>query len=1049
MEDDTKKPDSNSETIEEIMRARGRLDQVIEEKFKKKMTILFSDICGYTKYMDTKGDIAGRAWVQRHHDIVIPLIEEYGGNVLDIMGDGIMASFSTTLSAVKATIAIQKGLETYNNQTNPADEIHVSMGINTGEILVDGTHIAGDVVNVASRIESQADRDQILISKSAYEDVSGSDDVLCRAHATVSVKGKPQPLELYRVVWRDEEIILSKEPRVRTDMAVEEKEIRKPISVLQLEMTRDDDRLKISVSEQMAGEVSTIRHYEEIPIHIDKIGVRCNEIVATLNNANRKGHLTRDVLMKLREVGQVFRDELFTLDVKDKLKEAKADHLIVNIDDQLVHIPWELLHDGTQFLCQRFNMGRLVKTRQAVPGSKTRLLARPLKMLVISDPKGDLQGAYEEGTQIRDYMDRKKDLVSVSLRSDDIKPDYLRKKLRNFDLIHFAGHAEYNPKNPGESGWQLTDGIIKAQDITMMSGTAAMPALIFSNACQSARTEEWNLKQHFQNEIFGLANAFLLTGAKHYVGTFWEVLDKPSRLFALEFYKQLLEGVTIGEAIRLSRLELIKKYGEETIVWASYLLYGDPTFNYLDQIKEMGVPDKEASEVFTPKVETEVRAREEEITFGEAKARKVSKGWWGAVAGVIILALLLFGYLGIFKTGTGEYENLALTHYQAGKYAEAIEACEKLQNNNPGLRLTYVILGNIRFMEGDLKRAEALFEQALKAEKGTEGQKAEALMGLGRIASVRNNTAQALDYYQQAAKLAPDTGQAYASQAILLNNEGRYDEALSLFKKANALSPDDRGLKAIANNTVNKIALSKDEEKQKRIDKLVQELLSSMEKPIASVQWDGWTSLPLTLWMMDFETRGHNLQEGKETIIASCIVDHLIEKSRAQIVERAILDKLMKELKLSTTKLVDRSTALSLGKIMAARLILSGQVFHSGSESQITIRFIETETGQITGAVNEVFGSAVPPSTIADKLSGIIVEKLKSLYPLKGKISEINGNEITLNIGKRQGVKVKQPFKVKDTDWVLEVFEVEPEFSTAKLMKGAEGIKTGLRVEAL
>ena len=79
------------------MRERERLDQIIEETFKKKRAIIFSDVCGFTQYMDKMGDIRGRAWIQKHHDIVLPLIEAHNGKVLDIMGDGVMASFPETL----------------------------------------------------------------------------------------------------------------------------------------------------------------------------------------------------------------------------------------------------------------------------------------------------------------------------------------------------------------------------------------------------------------------------------------------------------------------------------------------------------------------------------------------------------------------------------------------------------------------------------------------------------------------------------------------------------------------------------------------------------------------------------------------------------------------------------------------------------------------------------------------------------------------------------------------------------------------------------------
>ena len=114
-EDNTKKTGSRSKSIEEVMRERQRLDRILREKFKKRMAILFSDVCGFTKYMDTRGDISGRAWIQRHHDIVFPLIESHEGKILDIMGDGVMASFPDSLSAVKASVAIQKGLEEYNS----------------------------------------------------------------------------------------------------------------------------------------------------------------------------------------------------------------------------------------------------------------------------------------------------------------------------------------------------------------------------------------------------------------------------------------------------------------------------------------------------------------------------------------------------------------------------------------------------------------------------------------------------------------------------------------------------------------------------------------------------------------------------------------------------------------------------------------------------------------------------------------------------------------------------------------------------------------------
>jgi class 3 adenylate cyclase/CHAT domain-containing protein/Tfp pilus assembly protein PilF len=1040
-----------SETFEHFLRERSRIEKDIRQKFRKKMTVLFSDICGSTAYVDRVGDIAGRAWMQQHHDIALPIIKKHDGKILDIEGDGFLASFSTALSAVKASMAIQETLKEHNKSTDPSDEIHVRIGINTGEILVSEGDISGIAVHVAKRIETEAGRDQILISKTAYEDVCGSEDVICRIEKrNVIVKGVAEPLDLYRVAWQDEDIVLSREPMVRAEDLAAQKKPRQPLNVLHLEITGEEGHLKISVFEQKAGEESTVRHYEEVPAHMERIGTRCSEIVETLNNANRKGRLTREILIKLREIGQIFRDELLTINVKKKVKDSDADHLVLHLDDQLVHIPWELLHDGRQFLCQRFNMGRLVRTRQRVAESKTRLLARPLKMLVIADPKGDLKGAYEEGRHIRDFMDRDRELINISLLSDRITPDFIREKIRNFDLVHFAGHADYNPESPAEGGWRLSDGVITARDISRMAGTAAMPALIFSNACQSARTEEWGLKEDFQDEIFGMANAFILTGVKHFVGTFWEILDEPSRLFALEFYKQILNGITIGEAMRLARLELIDKFGEETIIWASYLLYGDPTFNYMEQVQEQEAELQDTKEAPAKAQEIAGVTREEKIVFGKEKAGKIYKPWWAAIISALILACILWVYPGLLRTTTEDYERSAMASYRAGDYAGARETSRILLEKGPEKGLGYVILGNIFFREGGLEKAEALFKNALDAAQATEGQKAEAFMGLGRIASIRKDTSGALNYYQQAAKLAPGAAQAYTSQAVLLDRQGDYDQALALFKKAEELAPDNDSIKAMANETLQNASVLADQERQERIDRLVEELLSSAERTAPVSLSDGWTSLPLTIWMMDFETKGYSLEEGKEHLIAAGITERIIEDSRGQVVERAILDKLLAELKLSSTELVDRSTALSIGRIIAARLILSGQVVHAGPDTQLSLRMIETETGEVKGAVTEAFGNGVPASTIAGELAKDILEKLTALYPLRGKVSEIKGDQIILNIGQRQGVKIGQKFRITDTDLTLEIAGVEQDVSIARPGEGAEGLlEPQMRVEAL
>ena len=117
-----------------------------------------------------------------------------------------------------------------------------------------------------------------------------------------------------------------------------------------------------------------------------------------------------------------------------------------------------------------------------------------------------------------------------------------------------------------------------------------MPALVFSNACQSARTNRWNHSvEHSGDASFGLANAFMLAGVRHCIGSSWEIKDEPSRNFACLFYEHLVSGKTVGEAVHQARLDLMKKdQSGSDISWASYVLYGDPTFSYFGQSENEG-----------------------------------------------------------------------------------------------------------------------------------------------------------------------------------------------------------------------------------------------------------------------------------------------------------------------------------------------------------------------------------------------------------------------------------------------------------------------------
>lgn len=763
--------------------------------------------------------------------------------------------------------------------------------------------------------------------------------------------------------------------------------------VLHLEAGLEGERVRISLAVQRAGEMQTVRQVEEFGVAMARVERRCQAMVQFLNQVNRHGRLAPDVLSRLQETGQLLRDELFSAVLKERLNSSDGDTLVLTLDDTLVHLPWELLHDGNAFLGQRFAMGRVVRTRQPVRGATPRDLSLPLRMLVLADPCGDLNAAYEEGLQIRDLVECRPGRLEVTFRSTGVQSDFLKAKLRYYDWVHFAGHADFYDTNSGQNGWRLGNDRLTAVDVQRMAGTGCMPALVFANACQSARCSP---QPKTQARMFTMASAFLYSGVKHYLGTFWEIPDAQSRHFALAFYHHLLNGGSMGEAMLAARRDIMARYGREDIVWASYLLYGDPTTTYFRS--PAGQPATRTSAQDTPfqssaELAAGVRAPEDRFHLGRAARRQASKRRWWSVAAILVAMGIAWPWWSVRNDpGLREHEQQALAAFQAGRYEQVLQVCSDLQRKQPQRSLGFLLMGNVHFFNGELERAHRLYQRAIQAEDGPDMEKAEAFLGLGRIASVRGSTDQALDYYWQAAQLAPNRDQPLVAQALLQDRTGNPDTALTLLEQARPVAADARSIEALALQIQVNAALKADTQRQARIDRLIRELVQQMETNAVSARPTPTPQRPtptpqkentLSIWLDDMESVGYTLREGTSTLIASGLMERLLATKQIHLVERDLLDGLMNEIKLGASSLTAPGARLQLGRLIAARIIVTGRVVHSPPDTQVTLRCIETATGEVFAVVNAHFEEKATIAAMVDRLSDELLNKIKAEYPLQ------------------------------------------------------------------
>jgi tetratricopeptide (TPR) repeat protein len=541
---------------------------------------------------------------------------------------------------------------------------------------------------------------------------------------------------------------------------------------LVLEVLKQDSHLKQTVFEQTEL-AHTLRHYSQVSFSSTEIDKLCQEVITILNKVGKKYTLEPEAVNTLKKTTQLLWDHLLSRAVKEKLKATKIRDLILSIDEELIHIPWELLYTGDNFLCLKFNLGRVIRTQEKEDLPQYRSMAHLPKMLILANPTNNLKSAYREGLYIKNQFDKKRKEIAIDFKSTHIDTLYVKKNLRDYDIVHFAGHCEYDNDNYKHSGWVLSDGRFTAEDILILGESLSLPGLIFSHACQSAQGYAEDLMDiDYQKKTYNLASAFLFSGVRHYIGTVRKIEDQISFQFAKEFYTHLLYGNSVGESLRLSRLKLIKEYGLAAIQWMSYLLYGDPSFVLFP------------AKAILPKFPHIFR-------FSKKQIRRSA-----LVIAIISLCVYLYMWMPTLNPTDYFLFMQARKLFLQGKNQAVISTANRLIQNKPDFLAIYPLLADTYQRLG--KREQALkyyFTYALNSEKKNEKKHlANAYIGIAWIYHLQGEYPKAFNFYNTAINLARENqdklneATALRKLAVWYTDNENYDKALELLTKSSEIN---------------------------------------------------------------------------------------------------------------------------------------------------------------------------------------------------------------------------------------------------------------------
>jgi class 3 adenylate cyclase len=164
------------------------------------VTLLFSDMAGFTAMTERLGDLRAREVIRVHNRTVRDQLEAHGGYEVELQGDGFLLAFGSARQALLCAIAIQRALADYN-RGHREEPISVRIGVHTGEALKDADKFFGRTVILAARIADQAEGGEILVSSIVRELTANAGDIRFGSEREVALKGISASQRLMRVEW--------------------------------------------------------------------------------------------------------------------------------------------------------------------------------------------------------------------------------------------------------------------------------------------------------------------------------------------------------------------------------------------------------------------------------------------------------------------------------------------------------------------------------------------------------------------------------------------------------------------------------------------------------------------------------------------------------------------------------------------------------------------------------------------------------------------------------------------------------------------------------
>jgi class 3 adenylate cyclase len=187
--------------VDELLRLISTAEERLATDHTTQKVVMITDMKAFSKMTEEDGSVVTAKAIQKHRDLLLPIVEKRGGHGKSTGGDGLVAAFESPSEAVLAAAEMQRTLESYNESHPDERDLSVRIGIADGEVVLDkgGRPFIGAALNLAARVMNLADGGQAFMTNEIARKAAGAMETA--SHGDFEMKNIAKPVEVIEILW--------------------------------------------------------------------------------------------------------------------------------------------------------------------------------------------------------------------------------------------------------------------------------------------------------------------------------------------------------------------------------------------------------------------------------------------------------------------------------------------------------------------------------------------------------------------------------------------------------------------------------------------------------------------------------------------------------------------------------------------------------------------------------------------------------------------------------------------------------------------------------